>query len=247
MDKTYFKQYYLQERNHWWFKVRAKILMKIIRRKLKKNDLKILNVGSATHRSSELLSEFGDVQSIEYDKDCCRFVRNELGFDVLNGSATELPFKEESFDLVCAFDVIEHIENDMLAVQEMERVCKSNRGYIFITVPAFNSLWSDHDVINHHYRRYTLNNLLLIKSQKSKTIIKSYFNFFLFPFIALFRVLGKFKFGRPKKPRSDFDNFQTNKFLDSIFEFIFNFEYYLLPLLRFPFGVSILLLYKLNK
>lgn len=246
MDKNYYKQYYEQERKHWWFKVRASILMDTIDRYTDSIHLKILNIGSATHMTSDLLTKFGEVTSLEYDKDCCRFVREELKKEVINGSATELPFEDNSFDLVCAFDVIEHIEDDRLAVREIERVSRIKEGIVFLTVPAFMFLWSDHDEINHHYRRYTLPQLCSKISTSSKILKKSYFNFFLFPLIGSFRLLSRLK-KRNGPPKSDFDNINPNPLLNRLFGMIFKLEYLLLKVLRFPFGVSILLMYKPQK
>ena len=125
MDKNYYKEYYHLERSHWWFQARAHILMSHLKRILPpKKDLKILNVGAATGRSSELLMQFGEVMSVEYDKECFDFVAQNLKIPIVKGSILELPFEAEAFDLVCAFDVIEHVNDDYLAVMEMRRVCK---------------------------------------------------------------------------------------------------------------------------
>jgi len=92
-----------------------------------------------------MLEKFGDVTSIEYDEDCCQFLNEVLHIPALQGSITELEFEDNSFDLVCAFDVIEHVEDDSKAASEMLRVCKKD-GLVFATVPAFMLLWSEHDV-----------------------------------------------------------------------------------------------------
>ena len=249
MDKSYYNKYYTLERNHWWFKIRSRILMDTIRRKIGKDSLNILNIGSATHYTSELLMEYGKVISLEYDEECCKFARNELGFEVINGSATKLPFKDNSFNLICAFDVIEHIEDDQLAIKEIERVCMTNSGYIILTVPAFSFLWSDHDVVNHHFRRYTMRRLLNLIDEKAKIIKKTYFNFLLFPLISIFRLASnsRLKKTNPGNAKSDFDNINIHSSVNMIFERIFNLERTLLKFLNFPIGVSILLLYKIKK
>ena len=188
MQQDYYKEYYDLERQNWWFLAREKIISNfiqklIIDKTLKNQDLKILNVGCGPGRSSEYLSSFGNVVSIEYDKECCDFAAEKTGLEIINGSITALPLEDDSFDLVCAFDVIEHVENDQLAVSEMKRVTKKN-GLVYITVPAFMSLWSHHDVINHHYRRYKLNEIKKIYKQQNQgeILFNYYFNFFLFVF-----------------------------------------------------------------
>ena len=247
MNKDYYSEYFQFERNHWWFRIRERIIISQLQKvTVDSNDLKILNIGVATGRSTEALSPFGEVTSLEYDKDCCAFLKEELGFEVINGSITELPFNLESFDLVCAFDVIEHVENHDLAVKEMERVCKKN-GIIFITVPAFMSLWSHHDIINQHFRRYKSNSLLSLFNLSSLQLIhKTYFNTFLFIPIIIFRTFSRIV---PQKmlrrnSGSDFNIKGQTKILNTILERIFRLEIALLKLFQFPFGVSLLGIWK---
>jgi ubiquinone/menaquinone biosynthesis C-methylase UbiE len=132
--------------------VRLEILKQELQKIIVSNNqkLKILNIGIATGKTSEMLAEFGEVTSIEYDSVCAEFVRQKLNIEVIEGSILELPFEDNYFDFVCAFDVVEHVENDKKAISEMKRVCKQ-KGKICITVPAFQSLWSHHDEINQIY------------------------------------------------------------------------------------------------
>jgi len=209
-------------------------------------DISILNVGAATFKSSEMLSQFGLVTSLEYDKDCCEFVTKSLNQEIINGSATELEFENDSFDLVCAFDVLEHIENDKLALEEIHRVTKPT-GYIFLTVPAYNFLWSPHDVINHHYRRYnsaSLRELNSIIEKKSEILKVSFFNSILFPVIYISRKLSNFFHDKSKPIKSDCEKFNGDGVFNSILRNIFSFEKYLLRLTTLPFGVSMLLIEK---
>lgn len=255
MQHDYYKEYYDLERQHWWFVAREKIisnyLKKIIDDKILNHpELKILNVGCGPGRSSQYLSSFGEVTSIEYDKDCCEFASERTGLQIINGSITELPFQDEMFDLVCAFDVIEHVEDDQLAVSEMKRVAKKD-GVIFITIPTFMSLWSHHDVINHHFRRYKYSQIeKLFESQKNgNEIFSSYFNFFLFPGIYLIRIISNFlKFGKNRPGSgSDFETFKPG-FLNNILFNIMYFESkFINKNIKFPFGVSLLYSWKKNK
>lgn len=245
MNKEYYKEYFDLERNNWWFLARRNILKSQIDKVIQSSGkLKILNIGIATGASSEWLSGFGEVTSIEYDKEVCEFVRNELGLEVINGSITDLPFENNTFDLVCAFDVIEHVEDDEKAVLEMKRVCKE-QGHLFITVPAFMHLWSEHDEINLHHRRYTLPGLsaLTLKCGLENIKFKSYFNTFLYLPIYSMRfgsVLNKKK--KEGQPKSDFSKIKI-PFLEKIFYLIFNSENILLKKgKKLPFGVSIMII-----
>ena len=250
MDKAYFKQYYRLEREHWWFKARIKILASILEKNLShKNSIKILNVGVATGATSEMLQQFGEVTSIEYDEDCCQFINQQSNLNVSQGSITELNFANHSFDVVCAFDVIEHVEDDATAAKELERVCAPN-GYIFVTTPAYQFLWSEHDVVNHHFRRYTLANFRNLFSTGSLVNIKTtYFNFFLFMPIALIRIIlwpfQKRKTTTNTNQETDATRF-TPGILNKLLYQLFLFEKVLLNQFSLPFGVSILLLLKKN-
>lgn len=254
MQHDYYKEYYDLERQHWWFVAREKIISNYIKKlitskNLSNQDLKILNVGCGPGRSSQYLSKFGHVVSIEYDKYCCEFASEKTGLEIINGSITELPFDDNSFDLVCAFDVIEHVEDDQLAVQEMKRVAKEN-GVLFITVPAFMSLWSHHDVINHHFRRYKLNQVknLFSEGNNGKMIFSSYFNFFLFPPIYIFRRLSNLlKSGKNRSGSgSDFEAFKPG-ILNAVLQKIMFFESkFINRNITLPFGVSILYTWKKN-
>lgn len=250
MDHLYYKEYYDLERKHWWFVARENIIISQVKKLLKdkqSKEIKILNIGCSTGRSSEYLSQFGNVFSIEYDKFCCEFAAQKTGLEIIHGSITELPFENNIFDLVCAFDVIEHVENDVLAVSEMKRVAKNN-GLLFITVPAFMSLWSHHDVINHHYRRYKSNEVkkLFNSNNDGKELFTSYFNFFLFPPIYLVRTLSNYlKLGEKRSGSgSDFETFNPG-ILNKLLYSIMNFEnIFIKNNIKLPFGVSYLYTWK---
>jgi len=194
VKKEYYKDYYHAERNHWFFLARNKIIMDYIRQLLgERKDgkpLKILNVGVATGYTSVLLKEFGEITSIEYEESAYEFVMEhveDIGLQL--GTILDLPFDDGSFDLVCAFDVVEHVIEDELAVSELKRVCK-NDSHVVITVPAFMSLWSNHDVINHHIKRYRHAEILNLFNDPSNIQYSGYFNFWLFPPVWFFRKLN---------------------------------------------------------
>jgi ubiquinone/menaquinone biosynthesis C-methylase UbiE len=243
MELAYYKEYYFLERNNWWFLARKEILRSIIKRKLgNPSNLRILNVGAGLGATSIMLSDFGTVVSVEYDKYCCDFVKKELDLDFVNCSATELPFGDNEFDLVCAFDVIEHIKEDKKAVGEMVRVCKKD-GYTFFTVPAFMFLWSEHDLINHHETRYTKKRFArLFDLDKQRVILSSYFNFWLFFPVAVFRIVMKL-LGRKKTDGSLVSDFSLvkNSGLSKLLFYIFYSEKMILDFgLTMPVGVSFL-------
>ncbi|MDP1762976.1 MAG: methyltransferase domain-containing protein [Sediminibacterium sp.] len=250
MDKSYFKEYYHLERKNWWFTVRRKILSDRIKHLLQTpQNIYSLNVGAATGTTSDMLTGFGRVMSVEYDEDCCQFTQTFLTSPIIQGTITDLPFEEGSFDLVCAFDVIEHVADDTKAIAEIYRVCKSG-GYMAITVPAYAFLWGPHDVINRHFRRYTMRPLLgLLAQHKGTVVYKTYYNTILFLPITAFRLVAALisSFKRKKVPSavSDHEVFGTEGVLNSLLAGLFTIDYYLLKWgIRFPAGVSIMVFFK---
>ncbi|NBT14062.1 MAG: class I SAM-dependent methyltransferase, partial [Planctomycetia bacterium] len=180
----------------------------------------------------------------EYDGDCCRLTRDRTGLEIVEGTVLDLPWEDDSFDAVCAFDVIEHVEDDAGAVAEMKRVCRRG-GILFVTVPASPLLWSEHDEINHHFRRYRIGQLeSLFKG--CDTLLCSGFNSLLFAPIAVHRVVRRIM-DRLSPPRnrplkSDFSRSQFSA-LNGLLESLFGLEsLWLSQGIGLPWGVSAMII-----
>lgn len=207
MEPRYYDEYYRNEREHWWFRARERILQGQLALERRQGRLppqpRLLNIGAATGRSSEWLAECGSVTSLEYDPDCCRLTRERTGLEIVEGSILDLPWEDGTFDAACAFDVIEHVEDDARAAQEMCRVVRPG-GLLFVTVPACGFLWSEHDEINHHFRRYSLRELRE-RFAACEVLRCCGFNSVLFAPIALHRLVRRLMPSRQEEGlRSDF-------------------------------------------
>ncbi len=244
MDSNYFREYYELERKHWWFTARSFILETQVKKIASGNKLNILNVGVATGSTSEMLSRYGKVTSVEYDHDCCQFLRHDLKMEVTEASVTALPFHDEIYDLVCAFDVLEHVEEDALAASELKRVC-TKKGHVFCTVPAFHFLWSNHDTVNHHVRRYTANNFRKLFSDMGTIVFASYFNFLLFIPVSCFRLLSKILPTNSLREGAGSDfTIRGSQVFSGLFYHLFKSENLVLKnKFSFPFGISYMLLW----
>jgi SAM-dependent methyltransferase len=165
--------------------------------------------------------------------------RKRGNFIIKSGSLpADLGFRD-SFDLIASFDVIEHIEDDLAALKTL-RLHMTPQSRLFITVPAYQWMWSAHDTHNHHFRRYTKTQLNSLLAQAGFTIERSsYFNFLLFPLIAGVRLLQNI-FSASRLAEEIVPSPVVNKF----FEMIFNIERYLLRFCNLPFGVSIFAIVK---
>lgn len=245
MRQDYADKYDSLEQNHWWFRARLQILrMKAqeIKATNKSKPLRILNIGVASGASSEMLTTIGEVTSLEFDIALFDKLKiNKPHLVCVQGSIENLPFEDDAFDLVCAFDVIEHVADDKKAAEEMSRVLKST-GQVFVTVPAFMFLWSNHDRINHHFRRYTRRGLLQVLSPFTD-FQTTYFNFILFFLIAPIRILQERIFNHKRETiSSDFEKLPNPAFQFILYN-IFVSEKLLLRIFRvLPLGVSLMLI-----
>ncbi|GAB2868453.1 class I SAM-dependent methyltransferase [Nocardioides pacificus] len=137
----------IEQSDYWWYRVRSSLLRTVLEPYLRGSE-RVLDVGSADGPSVGWLR--GGTQHVSLDLDPRGL---EPGAGVC-GSALSLPFRSGSFDVVGAFDVIEHCDPEGVAVAELTRVLKPG-GHLFLTVPAYQWAWSDFDEENGHYRRYT--------------------------------------------------------------------------------------------
>lgn len=224
------------EDKHWWFRARRKIIRKILSSNLPSgNDLDILEIGCGSGGNLEMLSQFGKIHAIETD-DFMIEAANKRGFcQVLKGSLpNDIPF-DSKFDVICIFDVLEHVENDIAAIRKIWELLKPG-GRVFITLPAFMFLWSQHDEFNQHKRRYNLPDIMGKLSKNGfRIIFSSYFNTFLFPLILLLRIVGRLF----KKKEDDLSMPSQN--VNSILYSIMGAEAGLIGRgIPLPFGVSII-------
>lgn len=237
MDRQAYFNLSKHEDNHWWFIARRIIIGKVLKNYFAgRRNATILEIGCGSGGNLELLSNFGKVHAMELDEYCIEIANKRNICQVKRGSLPDnLPFNEK-FDLICMFDVLEHIEDDLEAVKAVsERL--SVGGMLLITVPAYGFLWSSHDVALNHKRRYIKKRLLDIVSNSGlRAVYSTYFNTFLMPVVLLVRLFNNFM----KKSRSDDLKTNTgvvNKFLS----WIFSSEKILIPSSSLPFGVSILI------
>ncbi len=221
---------------HWWFVARRKILRAALQRLTLPQNAQILEVGCGPGGNLEMLQAFGTVSAVEPDSSACRVASDRSGIEVVQGNLPdELPFEEQSFDLIAALDVIEHVERDCESVAALTQLLKPG-GAMIVTVPAYQWLWSEHDEEHHHKRRYVRAEIArLMRSAQLDVIRCGYFNTLLFPLVTLIRVSKKL-FGFPRGADDDLPGALVNTVLQRIMAS----ERALMGLFPLPFGTSIL-------
>jgi SAM-dependent methyltransferase len=139
---------------HWWYRGRRCIIRAELDQLPLAHGARVLDAGCGSGRTLEELGRYGEVQGIELDPGAAEVARGRGCGDVQVGRLEELPWEDGSFDLITCLDVIEHTPDDRVTLRELRRVSRPG-GFLLVTVPAYQGLWSMHDVANHHYRRYS--------------------------------------------------------------------------------------------
>ena len=141
------------DEHHWWYRGRRRIIRAELDRLPLPPAAQVLDAGCGSGRTLEELTDYGHVSGIELSPDAAETARNRGAFEVRIGRLEELPWDAATFDLTTCLDVIEHTPDDRVTLRELRRVTKPG-GWLLVTVPAYQALWSQHDEANHHYRRY---------------------------------------------------------------------------------------------
>ncbi len=143
------------DEHHWWYRGRRRVIRAELDRLPLPIHARVLDAGCGSGRTLVELADYGgEVSGIELNTDAAQLARNRGLGEVQVGRLEELPWDEGTFDLITCLDVIEHVPDDVAALVELRRVARSG-GWLLVTVPAYQALWSRHDEANHHYRRYS--------------------------------------------------------------------------------------------
>jgi SAM-dependent methyltransferase len=192
MDRDYELQTHRAEDRHWWYRGRRRVLARVIDGLALPARARILDAGCGSGRNMVDLARRGTVTGIEVSDASVALARERGAGEVIAGSVMQMPFADDSFDLAACLDVIEHLEDDLGALRELRRVVAPG-GALLVTVPAYQWLWSGHDEVNHHQRRYTAGSLRRVAEQAGWRQARStHFNSLLLPVAVALRVLDRF-------------------------------------------------------
>jgi SAM-dependent methyltransferase len=219
---------------HWWYRVRREILDQQLAALRLPQGARLLDIGCGTGGASLVLSRYGDAVALDRAPESFRISMDRPYRHRVVGSAAEpLPFAGGSFDVVCALDILEHLDDDGACARELYRVCKPG-GTAIVFVPAFQMLWGYNDDYSHHRRRYTRPQLEAVLRAADFGIDDSgYFNMILFLPTLLARVAQRLL---PKLDQMEHSTKPTP--LHGVLASLFRLELPILKRARLPLGTS---------
>lgn len=239
MDPDAYTEMFHVEDVHWWYVSRRSFIHSMIAKLDLPNGAEILEIGCGTGGNLGLLSHFGYVHAIEMDDAGLKFCKSRvLDDNVLSISSGSLPdnipsLSGKTFDLICLFDVLEHIEDDACTLQVLNSYLRSS-GRLFLTVPSYDFMWSNHDEFLHHFRRYTKRSIKPLLTYSGFVDVETgYFNFLLFPVAVSTRYIG-----RLLRMKSSPGMATPTPALNKILKAIFKSEIFITKRSLAPFGLS---------
>lgn len=231
---------YRVEKDHWFYTGKREIVLRWIEKfkgELSEKDV-IVDAGAGTGQlilelKSSPVTRKSEVIGIEYESEPRRIARELNNLDLRPGSILDLPIETNTTSVSIALDVLEHVEDDARALNELVRITQPD-GLVLINVPAFPSLWSAWDVSLGHHRRYTLTSLkrVLERDTRHEVLYLGYNNSVIFPLVWIYRKFAKLL---PRVGRME--DSTPPKFLNRLLRTL-----YVTPAiagLKLPFGVSI--------
>lgn len=242
MQKPEYKIMSKVEDSHFWYRGMRKITQSVLDRFIDKKNNLILDAGCGTGANLFFLKRYGKVVGIDISKEAVRLCRLKGLKSVKTGSINNLPFSDNSFELVTCFDVLgQNGVDEKKALSEFYRVLKPN-GILFIRVAAYPFLYSLHDRVCHTKKRFYKKDFKKIFVESHFSILKlSYLNMFLFPAIAIRRIIFK------NYSRQQSDVFQVSGLLNDFLLLPLLVESILIKFFNFPFGLSLMALVKSKK
>lgn len=239
MDTRYEQKYLDLEEQHWWFRGRRHIVYSLVKELRLPSHAAILEVGCSSGTLLLQLQQDGynNLTGIDVSEKAIALGRKRDLKQISVMDGTQLSFPDAAFDLVIASDVLEHIADEAKAMKEWARVLKPG-GKMIVFVPAFQHLWSNHDIANHHCRRYTKTQLKAIVLSAGLQVRRaSYWNFGLyFPTWLVRKVQNLLTSATTGKH----DNLlQMPTIANSALTEFLKLENTLLEQVNFPFGVSV--------
>ncbi len=234
MERKVFEQMAKLDSTHWWFTARRRILAEVIERiVMPPKNARVLELGAGTGHNLAMLSQFGQVEATELDPIARELASERLGRPVIEAMLPDLDmFDAASFDLIALLDVLEHVPDDKATLASILTRLKPG-GALLLTVPINPWMFSAHDTVHHHHRRYRKREIdAMARSAGYEIALSSPFNTLLFPPIAAVRLLNMATNNQAS------DDSLPGPLVNRTLDRIFGLEASLIGRLPMPFGVS---------
>jgi SAM-dependent methyltransferase len=227
------------EESYWWFVGRRAILDRLLRRFALRTHLAV-DLGCGSGRNMLLLARHCDyVMGFDRSPAALKLAAAR-GFPIVCADGQSIPLADSSVNLLCAFDVLEHLDDDMRALSEIHRVLQPG-GFLLVTVPAYRFLWSEHDEALLHRRRYVATELHIKMTRSGFRVLKrSYAVFFFFVPIVLYRLFRGVFPKDPFAPRAS--HVMLPAFANNLLVALLRIEAWLMGKINLPWGTSIVVL-----
>jgi len=239
MDPTYENKRRRLESGYWLFRARRELIFTLLSRSGIHPDSKILDAGCGGGLLIKFLRQkrFKNIFGIDTSKVMVTLCRDRGLVSISRQDCARTAFAEELFDVIIAADALEHLEYDVNALREWKRILRKD-GKLIITVPAFKFLWSHHDEICHHYRRYSRSDLLRALSAADFHVERlSFWNLFLFFPLCIRKMLKKILAGDGSNQGDQL--YELNPIVNNLLLRLLRFENRILSWISFPVGISI--------
>lgn len=236
MQTEAYQRHYELEETHWWFVSRRYLLLKFITKLGIPKTAKIFDFGCGTGATLKYLSQFGNAKGGDISKKAISYCKKR-GLNAFLIKEKRTPFASNSFDLVTALDVIEHIKDDGPALRELHRILKKG-GVAVFTVPAFQFLWGRNDEILGHVRRYAKDDFEAKVQKAGFKIVKSTHVFM--PYVLPLFILHRLEWFR-SRPKLPLTLTKTSPLFNMLCKLYVKVEAFLLDYFNLPFGTSIFL------
>lgn len=242
MHNTLFPEMAMKESKHWWFSGRRLLIQEFLHKLDLPENARILEVGCGTGGNLNMLSSLGTVYAFEKNNLACSIAKDKSHHQIkieIGSCPNSIPQYDHKFDLICLFDVLEHIKEDKKTLIKLRNFLEKN-GKIVITVPAYQWLFSEHDTVLQHFRRYSRKDILYLAHVTNFEIQRiTHFNFILAIPIIVIRILSKYlKIPNLRK------TVQLPRIINLLLFKIFSLEKYMLNKFNIFVGISILTIMK---
>src|SRR5947208_10726643 len=156
MESIEYQRMFQLEDHHWWFQGRIHLMRRMVEKYSPqglKRQPRLLDLGCGTGLFVTEQNRNKLAFGLDFSKEALKFTRTRGAAGLVCADSQMMPFESESFDIVTAFDLIEHVERDDALIAEAYRVLRPG-GVLFVAVPAHPYLLGEHDDALHHKRRY---------------------------------------------------------------------------------------------